>query len=196
MNRPADDELSGYGSARSMVATTTADKGIDNPDDPARRRLIAGGVEGAAPTTIGRGRVITTGAEWLVWRSNDGELTVTDVNTGAQWDTVKSDSSRMGAFMQGGPAGEGSMVAVVDHDELIVWDNAGNAKRYAQRNVMFVKWISAIHLLIICDDQTGEVLDVSRDEPLDTLAVNSPEDFALSKLEFFPSAIGWLDPDE
>jgi hypothetical protein len=109
---------------------------------------------------IGRGRHLDSGADTVLWRTANGKLRVTSVSPDGEVPSdavIDSDSARMGRLSPFGP-----FAAVIDQDELIVWNIvSGEQKRFAQQRLVHIVWLSMQQLLLVNDDGAAEVFDLA-----------------------------------
>jgi hypothetical protein len=107
---------------------------------------------------IGSGRYLDSVADSVLWRTKNGKLRV-NVFGGAMPSpaVIDSDSARIGRLSPFGP-----FAAVIDQDELIVWNVvSGEQKRLAQQRLVHLVWLSAQQLLLVSDDGSSEVFDLA-----------------------------------
>jgi hypothetical protein len=114
---------------------------------------------------IGRGVVIDSSDYCMLWRTDDGGLVITDVNTALTTSPVDSDSARFGALYERFGI---LRAAVLDQNELIVWrasflaDEATDVVRFPQDDLLQVLWLTDRHLLLLRETGAAEVLDLDR----------------------------------
>jgi hypothetical protein len=175
--------LASFRAEGNLRGSTAAGVVLDNQGEIAWMAWPGG--ESATVNVIGVGTVLDTGANVVLWHSGANELRVTDVNTGSQWEAVTSAAPRLAVLN-----GDVSVAAAVSDETLIVWDSLGNVKRFGQRNVVQLLWLSTRHLLVAHDDLRARVLDLAIPHAPDVL---EDDTIALpqARLPFLPSALAW-----